>query len=268
MRACHESARRWLALAGLVRGVLTLETLAAADASTPSPPVSRPPSVAKKYYGERSLGDLLMRYNGTPGKVIHPGQRLKIPYCESLSGASRVTPGPALAKRHPRPGCGIVDARRARTGTPPASRSAPARASSSPWSCGTISRGRDVVLHRRALLRRSIKSRDAAGVRPDRRRETVGRGRLPLEIPIVSFVRAETEQAAASDSRPRSAPKAAAASVAAPPPQLRRPSARGAAPPPTSDDSRSRSPRSAEASPEASYDRALEILRRSAKRHP
>src|SRR5262245_2286479 len=40
------------------------------------------PALAKKYYGNSSLSDLLLRYNGKTGKMIHPGERLSIPYCE------------------------------------------------------------------------------------------------------------------------------------------------------------------------------------------
>lgn len=56
-------------------------------------------SLAKRYYGDRDLGDLLLRYNGKSGRVIHPGELLTIPYCE----VRRAQPGDTwsgLAQRH------------------------------------------------------------------------------------------------------------------------------------------------------------------------
>lgn len=46
-------------------------------------------SVAKKYYGEPKLGELLLRYNGKPGTVLQPGERLTIPF----SDVYRARPG-------------------------------------------------------------------------------------------------------------------------------------------------------------------------------
>ncbi len=56
-------------------------------------------SLAKKYYGDPDLGDLLLRYHGKSGTLIHPGERLTIPYCD----VHRARPGDTwsvLAKRH------------------------------------------------------------------------------------------------------------------------------------------------------------------------
>jgi LysM repeat protein len=56
-------------------------------------------SLAKRFYGDPDLGELLLRYNGKPDKTIHPGERLTIPFCEVY----RARPGDtwsALAKRH------------------------------------------------------------------------------------------------------------------------------------------------------------------------
>ena len=56
-------------------------------------------SIAKRYYGEVELAGLLLRYNDKPGTVIHPGERLRVPYCE----VHVVKPGDALsvlAKRY------------------------------------------------------------------------------------------------------------------------------------------------------------------------
>ena len=57
------------------------------------------PALAKKYYGDSSLSDLLLRYNGKSGKMIHPGERLSIPYCEVYHTRSGDT-WSELAKRH------------------------------------------------------------------------------------------------------------------------------------------------------------------------
>lgn len=38
-------------------------------------------SLAKTFYGNASLGDLLLLYNGRSGTVIHPGERLTVPFC-------------------------------------------------------------------------------------------------------------------------------------------------------------------------------------------
>ena len=57
------------------------------------------PAVAKKYYGNSSLSDLLLRYNGKTGKMIHPGERLSIPYCQVYRARSGDT-WSELAKKH------------------------------------------------------------------------------------------------------------------------------------------------------------------------
>jgi LysM repeat protein len=56
------------------------------------------PSLAKKYYGNRDLGDLLLRYNGKAGKMIHPGDRLTVPFCEVYEARPGDT-WSAIAKR-------------------------------------------------------------------------------------------------------------------------------------------------------------------------
>lgn len=38
-------------------------------------------SLAKTFYGDAALGDLLLLYNGRSGSVIHPGERLTVPLC-------------------------------------------------------------------------------------------------------------------------------------------------------------------------------------------
>ncbi len=39
-------------------------------------------SIAKRYYGDVELGDILLRYNGNAGTVIRAGEKLRIPYCD------------------------------------------------------------------------------------------------------------------------------------------------------------------------------------------
>ena len=56
-------------------------------------------SVAKKYYGDKTLADLLLSYNGKTGKMIHPGEKLTIPVCETYRAKAGDT-WSALAKRY------------------------------------------------------------------------------------------------------------------------------------------------------------------------
>ena len=91
--------RGGLRLILLAAGVLAMGALAAAERVHTVAAGESAASLAKKYYGSRELGDLLLRYNGKPGKVIHPGERLTIPFCEVY----RARPGDSwsgLAKRH------------------------------------------------------------------------------------------------------------------------------------------------------------------------
>jgi LysM repeat protein len=46
-------------------------------------------SLAKTYYDDPDLGDVLLRYNGRSSTVIHPGERLTIPSC----AVHRIRPG-------------------------------------------------------------------------------------------------------------------------------------------------------------------------------
>ncbi len=39
-------------------------------------------AIAARYYGDKELGDLLLRYNGRSGTVIRAGEKLRIPICE------------------------------------------------------------------------------------------------------------------------------------------------------------------------------------------
>jgi LysM repeat protein len=157
-------------------------------------------SLAKKYYGARSLGDLLLRYNGKPGTVIHPGQRLTIPYCEVY----RARPGDSwsgLAKRHLGRAAASptladlngYDARQplrvgARIVLPVVIRHNLARGE-------TLSSIAERVYgdpHKATMLQEFSKIDDV-------KRLAVG---TPLEIPIVSFVRVATEQASVAAASP------------------------------------------------------------------
>jgi len=56
-------------------------------------------AIAKRYYGEYELVDLLLTYNQRQSTVIQPGERLRIPYCE----VHRIEPGDSwslLAQRY------------------------------------------------------------------------------------------------------------------------------------------------------------------------
>lgn len=57
------------------------------------------PALAKKYYGDSHLSDLLLSYNGKTGKMIHPGERLSMPSCEVIHARSGDT-WSELAKKH------------------------------------------------------------------------------------------------------------------------------------------------------------------------
>ena len=95
MRALGRSSR----VIVLAAGVLAVGTLAAAEHVHTVAAGESAASLAKKYYGERDLGDLLLRYNGKPGKRIHPGDRLTIPFCEVYNARSGDT-WSGLAKRY------------------------------------------------------------------------------------------------------------------------------------------------------------------------
>jgi len=45
--------------------------------------------IAEQYYGDVEVADLLLSYNGKGGTVIHPGETMRVPYCD----VHRVQPG-------------------------------------------------------------------------------------------------------------------------------------------------------------------------------
>jgi phage tail protein X len=91
--------RRWPAALVLALGFIRVGTVAAAEQVHTVVAGESAAVLAKKYYGERDLGDQLLRYNGRLDKVIHPGERLTIPFCEIYRARTGDT-WSALAKRH------------------------------------------------------------------------------------------------------------------------------------------------------------------------
>ena len=88
----------WLLVIVLSAGPLGAGPVAAGERLHTVAAGESPGSVAKKYYGEPKLGELLLRYNDKSGTVLQPGERLTIPY----SDVYRARPGDTwtvLAKR-------------------------------------------------------------------------------------------------------------------------------------------------------------------------
>ena len=223
------------------------------------------PALAKKYYGDSSLSDLLLRYNGKSGKMIHPGERLSIPYCEvyhTRSGDTwselakkhlgRATAAPTLAELN-----GYATAQPLRVG---------ARIVVPVVLKHTLARGESLSTLAQRFYGDSTKAATLqafSGIE-DAKRLAVG---TPLEIPLIAFVRAEKTQAVDDAKKPIAvaapAPAKPAETVqvaAVPAPS---PSSQAAAPPPAAEapprflgplDAAGRSFASGE------YDRAREIL--------
>jgi LysM repeat protein len=61
-------------------------------------PGESPSSIAKHYYGDYELSDLLLEYNAKVGTVIHPGETLRVPHCDEHRVRSGDT-WSALSKR-------------------------------------------------------------------------------------------------------------------------------------------------------------------------
>src|SRR5262245_9979417 len=215
------------------------------------------PALAKKYYGNSSLSDLLLRYNGKTGKMIHPGERLSIPYCEvyrtrsgdtwselAMKHLGRATAAPTLAELT---GCATDQPLRvgARIVVPVVLAHALARGESLS-SLAQLFYGDPT---KAATLQAFSRIEDA-------KRLAVG---TPLEIPLIAFVRAEKTQAVDDAKKP--------IAVAVPDPPVAvaspTPGSQAAPPPPAAEvpprfvgplDAAGRSFASGE------YDRAREIL--------
>jgi LysM repeat protein len=184
------------------------------------------PALAKKYYGSSSLSDLLLRYNGKTGKMIHPGERLSIPYCEvyrtrsgdtwselAMKHLGRATAAPTLAELN-----GYTTDQPLRVG---------ARIVVPVVLAHTLARGESLSSLAQRFYGDPTKAAtlQAFSRIEDATRLAVG---TPLEIPLIAFVRAEKTQAVDDAKKPIAAavpdpPVAVAASPtpgsqAAPPP--------------------------------------------------
>lgn len=147
------------------------------------------PALAKKYYGDSRLSDLLLRYNGKTGKMIHPGERLSIPYCVVHHARSGDT-WSELAKKH---------LGRATAATTLAELNG--YATDQPLRVGarivvpvvlkhTLARGESLSTLAQRFYSDPSKAAtlQAFGRIEDAKRLAVG---TPLEIPLIAFVRAE-----------------------------------------------------------------------------
>lgn len=176
-------------MSALAAVVLAAGMLSSAEQAHTVVPGESAGSLAKKYYGNKDLGDLLLRFNGKPGKVIHPGEKLTIPSC-TVYRAKAGDSWSVLAKRH-----------LGRAGAAPVLAELNGHASGEPLRAGTRI-VLPVVLHH-TLTRGETLSvlaeryygdpKKAAIVKEfsridDAKRLAVG---TVLEIPLVAFVRPE-----------------------------------------------------------------------------
>ena len=239
---------RPLALA-LAFVLLTMPAVRAADKVHVVAAGESAPALVKKYYGVSSLSDLLLRYNGKTGKMIHPGERLSIPYCEVYRARSGDT-WSELAKKH-----------LGRATAAPALAELNGYATDQPLRVGarivvpvvlkhTLARGESLSSLAQRFYGDPTKAAtlQAFSRIEDAKRLAVG---TPLEIPLIAFVRAEKTLAVDDAKKP--------IAVAAAP----TPSSQTAPPPPAAEapprfvgplDAAGRSFASGE------YDRAREIL--------
>jgi LysM repeat protein len=225
------------------------------------------PALAKKYYGDSSLSDLLLRYNGKTGKMIHPGERLSIPYCEVYRARSGDT-WSELAKKH-------LD----RATAAPTLAELNGYATDQPLRVGarivvpvvlkhTLARGESLSSLAQRFYADPSKAATLQAFSRIEDAKTLAVG-TQLEIPLIAFVRAEKTQAAAAAPAPAPAKPAETAKAAAvPTPRITiaaapTPSSRTAPPPPAAEAApRFEGPLDAAGRSFASgeYDRAREIL--------
>ena len=176
------------------------------------------PALAKKYYGDSSLSDLLLRYNGKSGKMIHPGDRLSIPYCEVYRARSGDT-WSELAKKH-----------LGRATAAPTLAELNGYSSDKPLRVGarivvpvvlehTLARGESLSSLAQRFYGDPAKAAtlQAFSRIEDAKNLAVG---TPLEIPLIAFVRADTTQTADDAKKPiaAAAPARVPAPTAAPAP--------------------------------------------------
>ncbi len=214
-------------------------------------------SLAKKYYGDPDLGDLLLGYNGKPGTVIRPRERLTIPFCEVY----RARPGDTwsgLAKQHlgrASASSVLAELNGSPTGQP---LRVGARVVFPVVLRHTLARGESLSslsarFYGDARRAATLQSFSRIG---DAKRVPVG---TPLQIPLVAFLRAETEPVR-SDEPEKAAvaasdPSSAADALPEASPEVR-------VPPPAAEERRFEKPL-AEAGRQFSngeYDRAREML--------
>jgi LysM repeat protein len=212
---------RWPIVLVLAGGLVGVGTAAAGERVHIVAAGESAASVAKKYYGEPKLGEMLLRYNDKAGTVLQPGERLTIPYSEVY----RARPGDTwsvLAKR--------------RLGRASAS---PVLAELNGYAAGqALPAGAriafPVVLHHSLVRGESLSSladryygdaKKAATIQAFSR--TVEATRLaagtPLEIPLIVSLRGEADSI-------RTEPKDKAAVAVPPPPPARPPEKATAAP--------------------------------------
>jgi len=91
--------RPWPRAIVLAAGLIGVTTVAAGERTHIVAGGESAASLAKKYYGEPDLGDPLLRYNNKPGTMIHPGERLTIPFCD-VDRARKGDTWSGLAKHH------------------------------------------------------------------------------------------------------------------------------------------------------------------------
>jgi LysM repeat protein len=250
---------RWLNAITLSAGLVAAGTVAAGERAHIVAAGESAASVAKKYYGEPKLGELLLRYNGKPGTVLQPGERLTIPF----SDVYRARPGDTWS--------GLAKRRLGRVSASPVLAELNGFAAGQPLPVGA--RIAFPVVLRHPLARgESLSSladryygdaQKAARLQAfsridDAKRLAVG---TPLEIPLIVSLRDEANSV-------RNDPKEQA-TVAVPPPaptpapaQPLEKATAAAIPPPPADERRFESPlaEAARTFTEGEYDRAREML--------
>ncbi len=185
-------------------GFLTVSMLSAADRVHVVASGESAASLAKTYYGNKDLGDLLLRFNGRPGKMIHPGERLTIPFCATYQAKAGDTWSAVARRQLGRAGVSSVLAE------------LNGYAAGQPLRVGarialpvvldhTLARGETLS----SLAERYYgDTKKAAIVQAFNRIDDAGRLAVGavLEIPLVAFVRGEAEPAIAVTAPPPPSP--------------------------------------------------------------
>jgi LysM repeat protein len=201
-------------VSALAAVVLAAGTIAAAERVHVVGPGESAASLAKQYYGDKDLADLLLRFNGKAVKAVHPGDRLTIPACTVYRAKAGDT-WSVLAKRAL--GRASASPVLAELNGSPASEPlrAGARVVLPVVLSHTLARGETLS----SLAERYYgDTKKAAMVQEFNRIDDAGRLSVGavLEIPLVAFVRAESPAAAAT-LLPSPAPVAAPVPTPEPP---------------------------------------------------